>query len=72
MTLADTGCGMAQKIADRAFEPFFTTKAKGTGLGLPVVKEMVLAHGGTIHHEPLEPHGTVFLIDVPVNGPGGS
>ena len=46
----DTGCGMPEDDVQKAFEPFFTTKAvgKGTGLGLFLSRETVVAHGGSL------------------------
>ncbi|STX29385.1 sensor histidine kinase [Legionella beliardensis] len=44
----DNGCGMTESVKVQAFSPFFTTKAKGTGLGLAVVKAVVKAHHGEI------------------------
>lgn len=46
----DTGCGMPEEDVQKAFEPFFTTKAigKGTGLGLFLSRESVVAHGGSL------------------------
>ncbi|MCR6699750.1 MAG: ATP-binding protein [Dokdonella sp.] len=50
LTLSDDGPGMPASVRARAFEHFFTTKPKGvgTGLGLPVVRDIVLEAGGEI------------------------
>ena len=44
----DSGSGIRQEHIEKIFEPFFTTKpaGQGTGLGLPVVKQIVEMHGG--------------------------
>ena len=44
------------------FKPYFTTHAEGTGLGLAVVQQIVLAHGWEIACLPNEPSGAVFRI----------
>jgi nitrogen fixation/metabolism regulation signal transduction histidine kinase len=44
----DAGAGFAPHILQRAFEPYVTTKAKGTGLGLAVVKKIADEHGARI------------------------
>jgi two-component system, NtrC family, nitrogen regulation sensor histidine kinase NtrY len=46
--LEDNGPGFDEAHLDRVFEPYFTTKKHGTGLGLPIVKKIVLDHGGTL------------------------
>ena len=48
LTIADNGPGFAPKILARAFEPYVTSKARGTGLGLAMVKKIVDEHGGRI------------------------
>jgi len=48
LTVSDTGPGFAPQILQRAFEPYVTTKAKGTGLGLAVVKKIIEEHGAKI------------------------
>lgn len=48
LTIADNGPGFSAHILSRAFEPYMTTKAKGTGLGLAVVKKIVEEHGARI------------------------
>ena len=48
--IMDTGIGIPVSHLEKVFEPFFTTKESGTGtgLGLPIVKSIVEAHGGTV------------------------
>ncbi|MFO1499167.1 MAG: PAS domain-containing protein [Verrucomicrobiota bacterium] len=57
--IRDTGNGIAPDKMNRIFEPFFTTKPSGvgTGLGLPVSKQLVALHGGIITIEPATPRG---------------
>jgi two-component system nitrogen regulation sensor histidine kinase NtrY len=45
--IADNGIGLPEDRA-RLFEPYVTTRAKGTGLGLPIVKKIIEEHGGTL------------------------
>ena len=52
------------EAAATLFEPFVTTKRNGTGLGLSVTREIIVAHGGTIVWEPLAA-GTRFRITLP-------
>ncbi len=69
MTVAvrDTGCGMPEVDMEKAFKPFFTTKAvgKGTGLGLFLSRETVLAHGGSLALESKIGRGTTVTITLP-------
>jgi PAS domain S-box-containing protein len=48
LTVIDNGPGFAEKVLKRAFEPYVTTKAKGTGLGLAVVKKIADEHGARL------------------------
>lgn len=48
LRVRDNGPGIADHALDTIFEPFRTTKSKGTGLGLPIARKIVEAHGGTI------------------------
>ena len=48
LIVQDTGAGFPEHILRRAFEPYVTTKAKGTGLGLAVVKKIADEHGARI------------------------
>jgi signal transduction histidine kinase len=63
----DTGCGMPEADIQKAFEPFFTTKAvgTGTGLGLFLSRETVLAHGGSLSLESKTGHGTTVTVTLP-------
>jgi nitrogen fixation/metabolism regulation signal transduction histidine kinase len=59
MTVTDTGPGFAPNILQRAFEPYVTTKAKGTGLGLAVVKKIADEHGASITMSNLQYGGEI-------------
>ena len=48
LSISDSGTGFAANILQRAFEPYVTTKARGTGLGLAVVKKIADEHGARI------------------------
>ena len=63
----DTGCGMPAADMQKAFEPFFTTKAfgKGTGLGLFLSRETVLAHGGSLSLDSEMGRGTTVTVTLP-------
>lgn len=67
ISVADTGPGFPENM--EGFRLFETTKANGTGLGLAVAKQIVMAHGGGIRFARLSPHGTQFQIDLPRSGP---
>jgi nitrogen fixation/metabolism regulation signal transduction histidine kinase len=48
LSVQDNGPGFSEKVLKRAFEPYVTTKAKGTGLGLAVVKKIADEHGARV------------------------
>lgn len=48
LLVADNGPGFPAELLPRIFEPYVTTKARGTGLGLPIVKKIIDEHHGTI------------------------
>ena len=61
----DTGPGMSRTQLAQIFEPFYTTKTRGTGLGLPICRRVVDAHGGTISVESEPGKGAEFSITIP-------
>jgi CheY-like chemotaxis protein len=66
ITVADTGVGMTDEVAQRAFEPFFTTKGpSGSGLGLSQVYGMVRESGGTVRLTTSPAGGTSVTLLVP-------
>lgn len=72
VSIADTGVGIAPADLRRIFEPFFTTKTGpddtglgGTGLGLPVCRDIVEAHKGRLRAESRVGQGTTFTLRLP-------
>jgi two-component system CheB/CheR fusion protein len=71
LDVADTGSGIPADQQRRVFEPFFTTKAQGVGngLGLPLCRNVVEGHGGTIRITSQLGHGTTVSVALPVAAP---
>lgn len=73
--VSDSGRGIAPEERERVFDPFYqvdqssTREHGGAGLGLSIVKRLVDAHGGSIHIEANDPHGTVFVVALPASRP---
>ncbi|HMG24921.1 MAG TPA: ATP-binding protein, partial [Kofleriaceae bacterium] len=66
LELSDSGGGVPIALRERVFEPFFTTKpvGVGTGLGLPLARDIVHRHGGTLDIR--ERSGrTCFVVELP-------
>jgi nitrogen fixation/metabolism regulation signal transduction histidine kinase len=61
----DEGAGIAEEEREHVFDLFYTTKERGTGLGLPLTQQIVVAHGGQIACKPRHPHGTTFEVWLP-------
>jgi len=66
LTVEDEGPGVSEADAPRIFEPFFTTRATGTGLGLAVVRRVVLAHGGSVSVGQRPGGGARFELRLPL------
>jgi signal transduction histidine kinase len=73
LEIEDTGPGIQPQHLDRIWDPFFTTKpiGQGTGLGLSITQRTVTGYGGTIRVESPPGEGARFIIELPVQGPGG-
>jgi signal transduction histidine kinase len=63
--IRDTGNGIHQDIINKIFNPFFSTKDKGSGLGLPIVKNIIEAHNGEIRINSDPDSGTEVIILLP-------
>ncbi len=68
MEFLDSGKGFDPDIMDNLMDPFFTTKDGGTGLGLPIVKSIVLGHGGEIELENGPDGGALVRVILPGAG----
>jgi signal transduction histidine kinase len=66
ITVQDTGVGIPDEFKSKLFTPLFTTKSKGQGFGLPVIKRLVEALGGTINVESEAGKGAKFIILLPL------
>ncbi len=66
ITVEDQGRGMNARELELAFDEFFSTKPTGTGLGLPLVKRVVEAHGGSISVRSAVGSGTSVMLLFPV------
>jgi len=65
LEVIDDGPGIPEDVQDRIFEVFFSSRGGGTGLGLPIAKQIVERHGGTIAVKSEFGHGAAFHIRLP-------
>jgi signal transduction histidine kinase len=68
VSVVDTGCGLPIGAEEQVFEPLFTTKPSGMGMGLPIARAIVEAHGGTLVASSDAAGGSTFLFTIPVAG----
>jgi signal transduction histidine kinase len=62
----DTGTGISAENLGKIFEPFFTSKGGGTGLGLPIARQIALDHGGGLTCENAPEGGAIFRLNLPI------
>jgi signal transduction histidine kinase len=67
LRVADSGTGIPAEHVTRIFEPLYTTKPGGTGMGLYIVQETLIAHGGRVTVESVEGQGSTFTFMLPVS-----
>ena len=69
-SISDTGAGIAPEAAEHVFDPFWqaatTAKRLGAGLGLPIIKGIVEAHGGRIWLDTTPGKGSTFSFTIPI------
>ncbi len=73
VSISDTGGGIRDEFKDKIFHPFFTTKRRGEGIGigLDIVKKIVVNHNGSIRFETEVGKGTTFFVSLPVKSNHG-
>ncbi len=67
--IEDDGPGIPQDLQEKIFDPFFTTKSAGTGLGLPISRNIVQDHNGTLSFDSTSSRGTRLKIELPLDFP---
>jgi C4-dicarboxylate-specific signal transduction histidine kinase len=65
VSIEDSGLGVKAEIMTRLFEPFFTTRSQGIGMGLPISRSIVEAHGCRLWAESTVNQGSVFQFTLP-------
>ncbi len=66
VTVRDFGPGLDPQSLDHLFEAFYTTKPDGLGMGLPICRSIIEAHGGRLWATANEPRGAVFQFTLPL------
>ncbi|HEX4050890.1 MAG TPA: ATP-binding protein [Steroidobacteraceae bacterium] len=65
IAVIDNGPGLRAGSEDQIFVPFFTTKSSGSGIGLSVARQIVLAHAGRLEVQAHSPRGSAFVLTLP-------
>lgn len=68
LAVADNGPGLPEGFGERWFEPYASSKARGTGLGLAVVRKIAEEHGGQVQAGNQPQGGAVFTLRLPLEG----
>lgn len=68
VTVCDSGCGLEESRGEEYFEAFVTTKPKGLGMGLPISRAIVEAHGGKLTASANERGGATFAFELSAAG----
>jgi two-component system, NtrC family, sensor kinase len=68
IAIRDSGQGIVAADMSKIFDPFFSTKERGTGLGLALVQQILVDHGGQIEVASPPGEGTTFTLTLPVGG----
>ncbi|MHB8765401.1 MAG: two-component system sensor histidine kinase NtrB [Deferrisomatales bacterium] len=71
LVVRDNGPGIPAERLGEIFKPFFTTKNQGTGLGLPISRKIVEAHGGTLEVDSRVGEGASFYLWLPMERRSG-
>jgi signal transduction histidine kinase len=66
ITIRDRGVGIPADDLGRIFDPYFTTRRAGTGLGLPIAKNVIDGLGGTVTATSRVGEGTEIHVDLPL------
>lgn len=66
LDVIDTGPGISPEARPRIFDAFYSTRPRGTGLGLPMTRRIVEAHGGSIDFDSIQGKGTQFTVRLPI------
>jgi len=66
LKVCDTGAGVPLEVLNNIFDPFFTTKSEGTGLGLPITRQIISEHSGRIEVSSIVGKGTSFFVYLPI------
>ena len=72
IAVSDNGTGIPPDRLASVFDPFFTTKPHGMGMGLPISRTIIEAHGGTIVAANVEGGGASFRFTLPEDGDAAS
>jgi signal transduction histidine kinase len=70
IVVSDSGSGIPIELGHRIFEPMVTTKVEGTGIGLPICRQIVERHGGSIDVVPTGQPGAAFRLRLPRSASG--
>jgi len=65
VSMCDCGCGLTPEARRRIFDEFYTSKTRGVGLGMPIAKKLVAAHGGEIRVGSGHGPGTEIIVTIP-------